>query len=353
MLVMSAALACAAPAPAASVTLTGGTLRIADTRGEPNVLSVEPSALGVDVYDDASALQAGEGCLPLARDHALCTAMTAPVSIEIAAGRGGDLVDLRRATQPVVVDGGTGDDLVEGGAANDRLDGRAGIDTVIAGAGDDRLGGQGGTDLLQGGDGADTAEGGASDDILEGEGGDGDVLLGGDGADLMRGGDGTDTLKGEDGDDSLIGGAGRDSMATGRGKDEVFAADGERDEIDCRPGDDGRVDRQDAATGCEPPPTTARAPVVWPPPSSTARAAIRGRRGKPSGRVLTPRDPERVAFRIPAPRAFKVAARFQILSARGRPLTRPVRRVVTARLRQILPLRLPRRARRVRVTCCG
>jgi hypothetical protein len=61
----------------------------------------------------------------------------------------------------------------------------------------------------------------------------GDLLIGRSAADQLEGGFGADRLEGNDGNDTLDGGRGEDRILTGRGFDFVYAADGDRDVINC------------------------------------------------------------------------------------------------------------------------
>lgn len=84
--------------------------------------------------------------------------------------------------------------------------------------------------------------GGAHDDVIYGLGGN-DTLLGGAGDDRIYGGAGNDVI---------TGGAGADRLFGGPGSDTIYAADGERDYIDCGPGRDRVVaDSFDITVNCE------------------------------------------------------------------------------------------------------
>jgi hypothetical protein len=61
----------------------------------------------------------------------------------------------------------------------------------------------------------------------------GDLLVGRSAADQLAGGFGNDRLEGNDGNDTLDGGRGEDRILTGTGFDFVYAADGNRDVINC------------------------------------------------------------------------------------------------------------------------
>jgi hypothetical protein len=88
-------------------------------------------------------------------------------------------------------------------------------------------------------------------DYLAGGGFD-DVILGLGGNDTLLGGAGDDRLDGGPGNDVLTGGAGADVLLGGPGSDTIYAADGERDVIDCGPGNDRAVvDAVDIVKNCE------------------------------------------------------------------------------------------------------
>jgi hypothetical protein len=88
-------------------------------------------------------------------------------------------------------------------------------------------------------------------DYLTGGGYD-DVILGEGGNDSIFGGAGDDKLYGDAGNDVITGGAGADKIYGGPGSDTIYAADGERDTIDCGPGRDRAVvDSVDIVKNCE------------------------------------------------------------------------------------------------------
>jgi Tol biopolymer transport system component len=79
-----------------------------------------------------------------------------------------------------------------------------------------------------------------------------DVILGLGGNDTLLGGAGDDRLEGGPGNDVLTGGPGSDVLRGGRGSDTIYAADGQRDVIDCGPGADRAiVDAFDIVKNCE------------------------------------------------------------------------------------------------------
>jgi Tol biopolymer transport system component len=91
----------------------------------------------------------------------------------------------------------------------------------------------------------------AKDDYLAGGGHD-DVIFGLGGNDTILGGAGDDRIYGGPGNDVITPGAGADRVYGGPGSDTIYAADGERDFIDCGPGRDRAVvDPVDRTVNCE------------------------------------------------------------------------------------------------------
>jgi RTX calcium-binding nonapeptide repeat (4 copies)/WD40-like Beta Propeller Repeat len=91
----------------------------------------------------------------------------------------------------------------------------------------------------------------AGGDYLAGGGFD-DTILGMGGNDTILGGAGDDRLDGGAGNDVITGGPGTDHIFGGPGSDTIYAADGERDYIDCGPGNDRAVvDAVDIVKNCE------------------------------------------------------------------------------------------------------
>ncbi|MES1248845.1 MAG: hypothetical protein ABUS54_14355, partial [Actinomycetota bacterium] len=89
---------------------------------------------------------------------------------------------------------------------------------------------------------ADYLAGGGRDDTIIGLGGN-DTILGGAGDDVLDGGPGNDVI---------TGGPGADRISGGSGSDTIYAADGEKDVIDCGAGDDRVVaDSYDVVKNCE------------------------------------------------------------------------------------------------------
>ena len=83
-------------------------------------------------------------------------------------------------------------------------------------------------------------------------GGHDDVIFGLGGNDTLLGGAGDDRIYGGPGNDVITGGSGADHLYGGPGSDTIYAADGERDIIDCGPGNDRAVvDAVDKVVNCE------------------------------------------------------------------------------------------------------
>ncbi|MDA0158875.1 hypothetical protein OM076_01260 [Solirubrobacter ginsenosidimutans] len=214
------------------------------------------------------------------------TSATAPVTVDLTAGAGGQagehdaLTGIEDVTAsgtlagddgPNFLTGAGGADVISGNGGEDTLVGEGGSDTLGGGAGNDRLYGDTtfgdgngadhldggpGDDRLDGGYGADQIDGGSGFDILDysarssgvdvdlrrgapqGEPGEGDsaggvegvyggagndTLVGDDGDNVLHGGDGNDTLRGLGGTDTLDGGAGVNLLDCGGSTDTVIA----------------------------------------------------------------------------------------------------------------------------------
>jgi hypothetical protein len=124
--------------------------------------------------------------------------------------------------------------------------------------GDDRLSGGDGEDHLHAGAGDDSLSGGGHDDLLHAHTGD-DAASGGSGVDDILTGKGDDVSKGGPGGDQLFDDQGSDHLRGGPGNDRFSAHDGDRDRIDCGPGEDiALIDKQDVAIDCEHAYRTAR-----------------------------------------------------------------------------------------------
>jgi Ca2+-binding RTX toxin-like protein len=82
----------------------------------------------------------------------------------VTGGPGDTWVFASAFSGPVVLDGGSGDDLLYGSPKSDLILGRGGNDSIEGGDGNDVLKGSGGNDALHGGDGNDRLDGGSGVD---------------------------------------------------------------------------------------------------------------------------------------------------------------------------------------------
>ena len=245
-----AALVCAGPASASTVSVSGGQLTLTGGAESNSVSIAELFAPDVRVTD-TSGITPGAGCRPGSNaGEALCSDVTAAV---FNLGDGNDTFNAADNTfdrvTSVTVNGEGGNDNLAGGEYNARwtLDGGAGDDTLTGGLADNNtlLGGDG-DDQINGRSGhGSTIHGGAGDD----------TIAGGGGNDKLYGEAGNDSLDGDNGDDLLDGGPGQDqlkgdSVATDAGNDTIEAADGERDIVSCGYGTDvADVDQLDVVEG--------------------------------------------------------------------------------------------------------
>ena len=158
--------------------------------------------------------------------------------VEMAKGGEGNDTLLTTGADPIIANGGAGNDVLEGGPGDDLLGGGPGADVLVGGAGDDILVIDG-QDSVDAGAGTDTviiddpagvtldlaavhaelAFGGSGDDVLQTSGTSGVLLYGGGGDDRLQGGQGDDGLYGGEGNDLLLGGAGDDVLDGGAGDD--------------------------------------------------------------------------------------------------------------------------------------
>lgn len=138
-----------------------------------------------------------------------------------------------------------------GDEGDDRLRGDELDNAVVGQGGDDRLWGGDGEDHLHAGAGDDSLSGGDHADLLHAPSGD-DVASGGGGVDDILTGKGDDVSKGGVGGDQLFDDQGHDILRGGPGNDRFSAHDGDRDRIDCGPGEDiALIDGKDVTKHCE------------------------------------------------------------------------------------------------------
>jgi Ca2+-binding RTX toxin-like protein len=226
LLAALAALLLAAPARAADVSLTGGTVTVAAAPGEANRLTLALSAGVITVTDTGAAVTAGAGCAPAGAGRATC-AIAAAAGATVALGDGNDTLAVSGGL-PVTATDGDGNDSMSGGSADDVFVASPGADIYTGGGGLDTIDYSARTaavtlDVDGFADDGETTEadnvrpgvervlGGSGDDRLTGSTG-ADQLAGGPGVDRLAGGDGDDRLAGGDGDDELTGGAGADTI---------------------------------------------------------------------------------------------------------------------------------------------
>jgi Ca2+-binding RTX toxin-like protein len=332
----AAAVACAAPAGAATVANTHdpavapGGVSYAAAAGEVNRLTVSgdgtnvlladavaiapvvpPTAVPPDaqLVDDCVAPTALTASCPLgaltvtlADQNDTITMGAGAPAVNVNGGAGNDVLLDPVPSPGTVFDGDVGVDRTDYSARADAVsvsmngiadDGAAGEgdniagDEVVGGAGDDTIGGDTGANSLAGGAGTDFVSGGAGADVLDGGAGN-DTLDGGTENDTLRGGDGADQLIGGAGADLLVGGPGPDAISGGDGNDTISAADGVAETIDCGAGIDtvvadlGAGGATDTRVGCEnvtgpaAPPAAPPAPAPAPGVSTPAAAAAPG-----------------------------------------------------------------------------
>ena len=144
--------------------------------------------------------------------------------------------------------------------ADDQLDGGAGDDSLNDRAGQNRLSGGDGNDQLSSGSGSDHQLGGTGDDSLVDsaganrlDAGDGDDRVeGGPENDVARAGAGRDFVNGGSGRDRLVPGPGVDRVLGGSGRDGIRVRDRTRDRVSCGGGRDSVLaDRIDRLFRCE------------------------------------------------------------------------------------------------------
>lgn len=205
MLAALAPLAIAAPAHAATVTVSGTTVVYHAAAGEANRVTpvVSGGEISVQEFSNA-AMTAGPGC---AGGGAIVRCPAAGVrELILRLGDGDDEIEhasrFVQLTEDVHLraEGGSGDDLLKGTRYGDLLSGGSGNDLVAGVGGKDRLIGGGGNDHIEG---QGTLEGGPGNDLLNAV---------------------------------VEGFAVRSRIFGGRGNDRVISNNGLRDVIDCGAG---------------------------------------------------------------------------------------------------------------------
>ena len=218
-----AAVLSAAPAHAATATVSGTTLHVIAQPGETNAITI---SAGLTVVDGGVTLISG--------------ATASEIVVDL--NDGNDTLTVTAATRATVT-GGDGDDVLKGGSGADTLRGGAGDDQLFGNSGGDTLDGGAGDNLLNGGSGTDTVDSSASTDALvidlndftsveNATGGSGDDrLIGTSGANVLTGGAGDDTFDGKGGSDAFAGGIGTDTVDYSARTANVYAdIDGRNDD---------------------------------------------------------------------------------------------------------------------------
>src|SRR4051812_18581485 len=215
-IVICLSLLAAAPAGAATLDLSGGTLRYTAAPGEANVVTIAAEPGYVDVTE-ATPTTVLTVVSPCARTLTTVRCPAASVSrITVDLGDADDRLASTSALPTTALDG----------AGNDQVSLGAGADTLKPGTGADVLAGGAGLDVAdysartkdltvtlddQPGDG----EAGENDDVRS----DVENVTGGAGADRLVGSAAGNVLRGNAGDDTFDGGAGADTFAGDTGQD--------------------------------------------------------------------------------------------------------------------------------------
>ena len=206
LFLVACAAAAAAPsaAQAAHVTRDGSTLILRGQPGETNYLSVKYDDWEKDLmFSDRTGehpmtADAATGCT-VGGSSGLQTANCPMAGITGVRIEGGDRDDELDAdprglglTQPLVLDGGPGNDDVEGPTGSEHPV------QAFGGDGNDKMSGGDGADVVDGGPGNDTVDGDEGNDTVQGGAGD-DIVTGGMifSADVIDGGPGRDTSNGD------------------------------------------------------------------------------------------------------------------------------------------------------------
>ncbi len=156
----------------------------------------------------AESVQPGPGCRAGADSSEMLCDRVGSKGVTATLGSNNDVFsvgDETPVTDPLTINGQTGDDNITGGDGPDNLQGGSGDDKVRAGSGADTVAGSIGNDLLTGAEGDDALDGGDGNDIFDP----------GTGADTVEGQAGDDTIhlgtNAQDEKDTVNGGIGRDA----------------------------------------------------------------------------------------------------------------------------------------------
>jgi Ca2+-binding RTX toxin-like protein len=190
-----------APAQAATVSASGGTVTIAAAPGERNQISIwylnKRRADGLiyvlDGKDLDNPVTAGAGCADRSPQPGVTCATGVPEpGIVISLGDGNDAfavntADNRRSFSSFIIDAGAGNDFIPYLYSPMRATGGTGNDNFVGGSGNDIIDGGPGNDNVRGGSGADRLSGGPGNDVLDvaAFGNVGSTFLGGPGADRI------------------------------------------------------------------------------------------------------------------------------------------------------------------------
>ncbi|WP_430788407.1 calcium-binding protein [Actinoplanes sp. G11-F43] len=185
--------------------------------GKKNRVVVSGTGKSITI-DDRYTIKPGRGCKTVKKDKTKvrCTTSRAVINVRVWTYDKADSVRTD-SSLPLVVEGGSGNDVLYGGS---------GSDSLLGGSGTDRIYGRGGRDLITGGSSADYLYGGDHTDSIYGSSGN-DRIRGGAGSDWLYGEAGADYIWGEDGDDWVDGDRDNDVLSGGAGKDRVTGDDGD------------------------------------------------------------------------------------------------------------------------------
>ena len=205
---------------------------------------------------------------------------------------------------------GEGDNV---GSDIESIDGTAGNDVFTGSAGPDGFSGGFGNDEIHGGGGPDQLYGGGGDDKIYGDAGD----------DKVEGANGSDTVDGGPGVDQIYGDIGSCSFSCSSDADTLYAADGEKDAVDCGGGaDTAHVDQLDVVAFCA---SVDRQSVGAPPgsnpapgPSSPAfTVTISGGAGVAKGVGATVACPAACSFSVSIVLSAKTARKYGLRQEGG------------------------------------